>query len=214
MAILEVGLLGDKRDGYLPHEAAEKALKEFLDTNDILLNFEWLPTKSTKIEDVEKLDGLWAGSGPYLNEENALCAIQYARENNIPTIGTCSGFKYIVIEYAKHVFKAPDPFGYIGSNANCTTDFKDLKIELKPDCSLVNIYGCVRISEISHCTFQIADNVIDEMASQFEFCSVTEDGRTVLVRLHNHPFSLLHYFCPNSKRTVVFNGLGCKLPLR
>lgn len=199
MAQVLIGLLGDKKEGYLPHEAAEKALTEMLDTIDFGLAFEWIPTAEVSETLLEKYDCIWAGSGPYLHEENALAAIKFARENNIPIIGTCSGFKYMVIEYAKHVFKAEKPFDYIGRNQLCTTDYKDLAINLKEDCSLVSVYEANQISEISHCTFEIAPNIFDKTSRAFEFCGVAEDGRTVLIRLPNHPFYAASLFLPQLK---------------
>ncbi|GAB1857643.1 hypothetical protein MHTCC0001_24800 [Flavobacteriaceae bacterium MHTCC 0001] len=113
MSKILIGLLGDKVNGYLPHESAEKALSELSVLLDLTLVYEWLPTEKVIPKLLEKYDCVWAGSGPYLNEEKALTAIKYAREHNMPTIGTCSGFKYMVIEYAKHVFNATEPFDYI-----------------------------------------------------------------------------------------------------
>lgn len=193
-------MLGDRQQGYLPHESAEKALLDAgLDIAQVAIDFQWLPTKTSSTEGLGGYDCIWAGSGPYLDEENALRVIQFAREQEIPTIGTCSGFKYMVIEYAKHIFKAMKPFDYISRNEFCTTDYKELAIALNPDCCLINVYGNRHISEISHCTFEINDSCVDEVASAFEFCGVAEDGRTVLIRLKNHPFFVASLFLPQLK---------------
>lgn len=199
MSRVYIGLLGDKVDGYLPHESAEKALTELLDSLDFSLAYEWLPTEQVSDELLKKYDCIWAGSGPYLHEEQALKAIQYARENNTPIIGTCSGFKYMVIEYAKHVFNAEKPFDYIDRNQLCTTDYKDLAIELKENCSLVDVYNAISIAEISHCTFEIAPAIFEKTAKAFEFCGKAEDGRTVLIQLPEHPFYVASLFLPQLK---------------
>lgn len=214
MSQILIGLLGDKVDGYLPHESAEKALSELLESLDFSLAYEWLPTDKVSTELLKKYDCIWAGSGPYLHEEQALTAIQYARENNLPMIGTCSGFKYMVIEYAKNVFKAEHPFEYIGKNALCTTDYKDLAIELKEDCSLVNVYNTTNISEISHCTFEIAPNIFEKTSKAFKFCGKAEDGRTVLIRLPEHPFYVASLFLPQLKSDSKMITAWLKTALR
>ena len=195
-----VGLLGDRQQGYLPHESAEKALVDAgLEIAEVAIDFQWLPTETSITEGLGGYDCIWAGPGPYLDEENALRIIQFAREHEIPTIGTCSGFKYMVIEHAKHVFRAMKPFNYISRNEFCTTDYEDLAIDLNAGCHLINVYGNRHISEISHCTFEIADGYVDKVASAFEFCGVSEDGRTVLIRLNNHPFFVASLFLPQLK---------------
>ena len=200
MVKILVGLLGDKRNTYLPHESAEKALMQIASALEgVTIRYEWLPTKTATTEQLSACDCIWAGSGPYLDEENALLVIKYARENKIPTIGTCSGFKYMVVEYAKHVFKADDPYKYIGLNSNCTKDYKDLAITLKPGCSLIAVFSSDCISETSHCNFEIDDNVVSKAAIAFEFCGVAEDGRTVLIRLPKHPFFVASLFLPQLK---------------
>jgi CTP synthase (UTP-ammonia lyase) len=35
--------------------------------------------------------------------ENVLNAIQFTRENNIPTFGNCGGFQHMIIEFARNV---------------------------------------------------------------------------------------------------------------
>ena len=217
MSKIFVGLLGDKVDGYLPHESAEKALFEMLEHFGLMLAYEWLPTEKVTTKLLRKYDCIWAGSGPYLNEEKTLIAIQYARENNIPIIGTCSGFKYIIIEYAKNVFNATKPFNYISRNQLCSTDYKNLSIELKNDCSLVRVYNTTTISEVSHCTFEIDSSISEKIGNAFEFCGkANDDGRTVLIKLPKHPFYVGSLFLPQlkSESKLIVTWLKTALKLK
>lgn len=200
MSDIFVGLLGDKVDGYIPHESAEKAMLEIRNKTKFSLHYEWLSTDQVSKELLKKYDCIWAGSGPYLNEEKALAAIKYARENKIPILGTCSGFKYMVIEYAKNVFNASNPFNYIDKNQLCSTDYKELTINLEESSSLVSVFNSTSISEISHCTFEIASEISQKTAEAFEFCGkAKDDGRTVLIRLPNHSFYVASLFLPQLK---------------
>ncbi|GAB1857644.1 hypothetical protein MHTCC0001_24810 [Flavobacteriaceae bacterium MHTCC 0001] len=84
-------------------------------------------------------------------------------------------------------------------NEFCTTDYKNLSIKLKKDCALVRVYNAATISEISHCTFEIAPAIFPKTGHAFEFCGKAEDGRTVLIRLPNHPFYVCSLFLPQLK---------------
>jgi len=60
--------------------------------------------ESDAVESLCDFDGLWCVPGsPYRSMNGALNAIRFARENNIPFIGTCSGFQHAVIEYAQQI---------------------------------------------------------------------------------------------------------------
>src|SRR5581483_11211770 len=52
----------------------------------------------------ERFSGFWVTPGsPYNNMEGVINAIQFAREQKRPFLGTCGGFQHAVIEYARHV---------------------------------------------------------------------------------------------------------------
>lgn len=50
------------------------------------------------------LSGLWCvPNSPYASMEGALSAIRFAREQNVPFLGTCGGFQHALIEFARDV---------------------------------------------------------------------------------------------------------------
>jgi len=69
---------------------------------------EWLPTPSLTAETaektLEKFDGLWAAPGsPYKSFDGMLKGIEFARRRDWPFLGTCGGFQYAFIEFARNV---------------------------------------------------------------------------------------------------------------
>ena len=42
---------------------------------------------------------------PYKNDDGVYKLIRWARENNFPLLGTCGGFQYMLVEYARNVLK-------------------------------------------------------------------------------------------------------------
>ncbi len=59
-------------------------------------------------DDVEGFDGIWVVPGsPYESMDGVLTAIQTARSEGIPLLGTCGGFQHILLEFARHVCGLP-----------------------------------------------------------------------------------------------------------
>ena len=81
-----VGIIGDFNPSNKTHIATNKALEV------VGLSFEWLPTTDLERRAEQRLatyHGLWiAPASPYRSMTGALTAVQYAREEGVPLIGT------------------------------------------------------------------------------------------------------------------------------
>jgi CTP synthase (UTP-ammonia lyase) len=100
-----IGLVGDHDVAVPAHRAIPIALQRAADGAVIRVRYEWVPTEEVTARDrIDSFDGLWCvPASPYRNMAGALLAIQHARENRIPFLGTCGGFQHAVIEYAQNV---------------------------------------------------------------------------------------------------------------
>ena len=100
-----IGLIGDRSDSVLAHQAIPLALENAAETLGIAAAYEWVPTERIKSASrVAAFDGLWCVPGsPYRSMEGALIAIRCAREGRIPFLGTCGGFQHAIVEYARNV---------------------------------------------------------------------------------------------------------------
>lgn len=105
-----------------------------------------MDTDKFKVEnDFNRYSGLWVASGsPYMDMDNVLNAIKYARENNIPTFGNCGGFQHMLIEYARTVCGLPD-----ADSEETNPDSKEIMIS-KLTCSLVGQQEEISIHDTSH----------------------------------------------------------------
>lgn len=83
---ITIGLVGDRSDSALAHQAIPLALENAAETLGIAAAYEWVPTERIKSASrVAAFDGLWCVPGsPYKNMEGALLAIRCAREGRIP----------------------------------------------------------------------------------------------------------------------------------
>ena len=54
--------------------------------------------------DLSAFDGVWLVPGsPYADDDAAYGAVTWARENDVPYLGTCGGLQYAVVEYFRNV---------------------------------------------------------------------------------------------------------------
>ncbi len=70
----------------------------------------WIPTDSVgTAQSLAEFDGFWCTPGmPYTSAEGAMRAIQFARSQRVPFLGTSAGFQYALIEYARNVLGLAD----------------------------------------------------------------------------------------------------------
>jgi CTP synthase (UTP-ammonia lyase) len=90
---LKVGIVGDRDPQRLSHAATERALGHAAQALGLALEVEWLPTPSLDGTGVEArlapYDALWCSPGsPYRSTAGAQAGIRYAREREVPFLGT------------------------------------------------------------------------------------------------------------------------------
>ncbi len=82
----QIGVVGDFNASNPTHRFTNEALTH------AGLDFVWVPTDSVGSDPAERLtrfDGLWiAPASPYRSMDGALSAVRYAREREVPLVGT------------------------------------------------------------------------------------------------------------------------------
>lgn len=110
---VRIGILGDFNTEFRSHQATSDALQHAARKLKIEVQSEWLPTPSLLKPEAEKnlesFDGLWASPGsPYKSFDGMLKGIEFARRRDWPFLGTCGGFQYAFIEFARNVLHIAD----------------------------------------------------------------------------------------------------------
>ncbi|MGE5082316.1 MAG: glutamine amidotransferase-related protein, partial [Acidobacteriota bacterium] len=110
---VRIGILGDFNPEFRSHHATNDALQHAARKLGIAVQSEWIPTVSlaqpASEKRLESFDGLWASPGsPYKSFEGMLKGIQFARVRDWPFLGTCGGFQYSFIEFARNVLNIAD----------------------------------------------------------------------------------------------------------
>lgn len=112
---MKIALIGDYREAVTAHRAIPLAIELAARELAIESGYEWIGSEAVVVDDLHDFDAIWCvPDSPYRNRDGVLAAIRYARENDLPYLGTCAGFQHALLEYAR------DVLGY--DNADSTED--------------------------------------------------------------------------------------------
>ena len=105
-----VGKYVDHGDAYL---SVMESLRHGAIANGVNISIKSIDSEKITDQNVEKIlneiDGILVPGGFGERGTNGMiCAIEYARKNNIPFLGICLGMQLAAIEFAKHVLKLED----------------------------------------------------------------------------------------------------------
>lgn len=211
---MKIGIIGDY-DGRPSHVATNEALTHCSDILNISIEITWVPTDSL-LTDVRKelvvYDKLFGAPGsPYKSMLGALNGIQYARENNIPFLGTCGGFQHAVIEYGKNVlhikelqkedFDPYQPNSFITA-LTCSLVGQSQKMILSRESELAKIYGSSEIIEKYNCSFGL-NKEFEELltVNGFAVVGVNEEKEARIMQLLQNDFFVITLFQPQLSST-------------
>ena len=202
---LRIALVGDYNHDVVAHQAIPLAIDDAAAVLEITADYDWLATSEIKSrDDLVGYDAVWVvPASPYKNPEGAFIAIQYARENAIPFLGTCGGFQHAIIEYARNVMGVGDAAHQETDSAgrmvivplSCSLVEQEAEVELRPNTLIARAYGREKISEGYHCNYGISPDFAAELEkSDMRVTAWDEDGEIRAVELSNHPFFVATLF--------------------
>ncbi len=102
---LRLALVGDYRSEAVAHQAIPLALARAADSLAIDIDPQWVPTPELgDLSAIRQSDAVWLVPGsPYKNDEGVYSMLRSMRESGKPFLGSCGGFQYAVIDYARNV---------------------------------------------------------------------------------------------------------------
>ncbi|RKQ39165.1 CTP synthase [Enterobacter sp. R1(2018)] len=196
---LRIALVGDFNPAVIAHQAIPRALDNAAAVVGVTADYDWLPTPEVvSPEDLVGYDAIWCvPASPYQNDDGAFLAIRYARENAIPFLGTCGGFQYAIVEYARHVMGWDDA-GHAETDSDgrlviapltCSLVEKTDVIELAEASKIARAYGTTKIEEGYHCNYGIAGLFAAALEHQpLKATGWDKQGEIRAVELTDHPF--------------------------
>ncbi len=100
-----IALVGDRNPAHASHRELD-AVRGMLGDG---VSAEWVATDGEEVRDLDAFDGIWLVPGsPYADDAAAYDAVRWARENDVPFLGTCGGLQYAVVEYFRDVLGVRD----------------------------------------------------------------------------------------------------------
>lgn len=208
--MLKIGIIGD----YLPdlryHIATEEALSHAAAALSISLTSSWVSTLSLEKNTIANLlkpfHGLWCAPGDYKSMDGAIQAIQFAREQGRPFIGTCGGFQHALIEYARnalgingaqHEETAPNaPILFISKLA-CSLVGKRQTIKIMPGSLSHKAYAKEEVSEQFVCNYGLNPHFRDRIQDgRLQITGVDLMDEVRVVEINDHPFFIATLFQP------------------
>jgi len=205
---LHIALIGDHDPQITAHRAIPIALELIGKQTARTIRSQWLATDligdDCALGDV---DGVWCVPGsPYRNEDAALRAIRFAREQRRPFLGTCGGFQHAVLEYARHVLgwddaahgeTSPEAERALLTPLRCALIETIDSLQLEADSLIAKAYGRSTIFEGYRCRFGVNPRFEEDLLGD-ALHAVARDsaGELRAVELRGHPFFVATLFQP------------------
>jgi CTP synthase (UTP-ammonia lyase) len=207
-----IAILGEYQPTFETHIATDSAIAHSNSQLSIEVKRDWISTEEIDISLFDLYSGIWIAPGsPYKNMDKMLWAIGYARENNIPCLGTCGGFQHMILEYARNVLgfqdaqsQENDPYGsqLFISRLACSLAGREMKLTFTEDSQIAAIYGSVTGVEQYYCNFGVNPEYIPFLKSRsLKVTGADNEGEVRVIELPNHPFFLGTLFVPQVRST-------------
>jgi CTP synthase (UTP-ammonia lyase) len=204
-----IGVIGDFVPGFEPHEAIAGAVRHSAAALGVEVEVCWLDTSSVESADLSEYEALWCAPGsPFKSLGGTLRGIRFAREQNVPFIGTCGGFQHAVIEYARNVLGFADaqhaeydPYAsnLFVSELTCSLVGQTMSVRLEPGSRAAAFYGATETTERYYCNFGLNPKHQDELhEGGLRVVGTDQDGEARVLELPDHRFFIATLFVPHT----------------
>ena len=211
---MKLAIIGDFRKENATHVATNRAIQDSLNGFGFGMEVDWVKTATIPghIGDITGYyDGfLIAPGSPYASMEGVLDVIRFARENRVPTLGTCGGFQHMAIEFARNVLGVEDaghaetdPYAsrLVVTPLTCSLVGQCLDVIVSPGTKAYVLAG-PSLSENYYCNFGLNPDYQQAIHDAGFRISATDDkGEVRVLELEGHPFFMGTLFVPQAGST-------------
>jgi len=203
-----LALVGDRSATVRAHERIPTILAALSGNDHEPIDAYWL--HSTSIDDGTDLtgyDGIWVLPGsPYEHVDGVLHAIEVARTNAIPFLGTCGGFQHMLLEFARnacglsgveHGESHPDATEQLLVPLACSLLGEEAGITVLEGTLAATIMGAGPTTERYFCRYGLDTRYLAALeAAGLVVGGRDDNGEVRLAELPGHPFFLGSLFQP------------------
>jgi len=199
----EIALVGDENVAYPSHRELNGVRPMLGD--DVTTT--WVATDSPHVAELSRFDGIWLVPGsPYRNDANAMAAITFAREHDVPFLGTCGGMQYAVVEFFRNVVGMHDAShaeadGMSESNVvtplACSLQGQERLVEPLPGTRFFELVGGAPFVGTHYCGYAPHPGRVDELvAAGMRIEATADDAGVEVLELPANRFFMLSLFQP------------------
>ncbi len=175
---LDIAIVGDFNREQTSHLSTNRAIEDSANILETDINYWWVDSQSIANDpraELSRFDGIFLTAGPYANARGIIEAVRYAREKNIPFLGTSSGCQFAILEFTKnvlgvqgatHFFTAKDQRGITRKSASGTPKIELEKIYLLNGSIAHQCYPQEIAREASAWRLNIADELLDHLVQK------------------------------------------------
>jgi CTP synthase (UTP-ammonia lyase) len=209
-----IALVGDFSENIHTHLALNNAVEHCRKHLDFLVETQWISTTSLPSTglDQNKFQGCWIVPGsPYNDDEAVLDTIRWARENNFPILGSCGGFQYMILEYARNVLQNASAFHQethpqatvpVISKLSCSLKGRQEEVIIAKGSWLYKVLRSEKITGHFYCSYGFNDIYRDEFKEPFSFTANSIEGEVRACELKTHRFFNGTLFQPSLDSTI------------
>lgn len=201
MKKIRIAIAGDFNPAKHTHLALNEAVghvRENLKQYEI--ETEWIASDALTPLVLSHFNGIWIAPGsPYKDDDAVYEIIRWARENNFPILGTCGGFQYMVVEYARNVIgindadheeSSPQATALVIAKLSCSLKGQQEKVIIQERNSwLYQVLGREHITGFFNCSYGVNASYQEKInVYPFVFTAFSELGEVRALELKGHRF--------------------------
>ncbi|HTW97984.1 MAG TPA: hypothetical protein VMD59_04365 [Acidimicrobiales bacterium] len=203
-----LALVGDRSPDVQAHARIPVLVDALQDRNGAPIELYWLHSTTVREQgDVAGFDGIWVVPGsPYESEAGVLTAIEAARNNGIPLLGTCGGFQHLLVEFARnvcgmrraaHAEVEPAAEELLIVPLECSLLGEEAAVTIVAGTMAAQAMGAGPSTERYFCRYGLAARYLELLESHGLVVSGRDElGEARVVELPGHPFFVASLFQP------------------
>lgn len=207
MKLRRIGIIGDFNPDNPTHIYTGDAIQHAAEALGTPIQAVWLPTDQST--EYGRFQGLFGSPGsPYRSFDGALSGIRYARENNVPFLGTCGGSQHMMIDYARNVMGLPDAAHaetdptascLFVAPLSCSLVGKTMAVTIKAGSRAANAFHAGQSTEAFYCRYGLNPLYQERLENAGLVISGTDaNGEARIVEIESHRFFVGTLFVPQA----------------
>lgn len=198
-------LLGDRNTEFVTHRELDAVLALLPDG----VTAKWVGTDEAQAERrAAEADALWVVPGsPYKNDAVVYAAIGKARVSGQPFLGTCGGFQYTVVEFARNVAGIGNAEhaetaqgvdgGLVVDRLACSLVGEERMVTAVRGTKIYGLMGATPFVGFHWCNYGLAAGYVERLVESGLVVSAhAPDAGVEAVEIGGHPFFMATLFQP------------------